>query len=136
MPSIGSIIQVGLSVNSHLSPAATDSSPMKLFIYTESFINRWLIVILSNAFTFNTVRFIFEIFSIILIQLINNLDIYQWDGNVFLRFPMMCCSTSVSVSVTRSMMLVLSSTRFCWLYASLIIYNLIGYLHFIFATNW
>ena len=99
VPSIGSIIQVGLSVNSHLSPAVTDSSPMKLFIYTESFINRWLLVtgILSNAFTFNTVHFIFEIFSIILIQLINNLDIYQWDGNVFLRFPMMCCSTSVSV---------------------------------------
>ena len=30
VPSMGSMIQVGLSVNSHFSPAATDSSPMKL----------------------------------------------------------------------------------------------------------
>lgn len=30
VPSMGSIIQVGLSVKSHFSPAATDSSPIKL----------------------------------------------------------------------------------------------------------
>lgn len=30
VPSMGSMIHVGLSVSTHFSPAATDSSPMKL----------------------------------------------------------------------------------------------------------
>ena len=49
VPSMGSMIQVGLSVRLLVAPAATDSSPIKLV--KEEFKRRWWIMNISDRIT-------------------------------------------------------------------------------------
>lgn len=108
VPSIGSMIQVGSSVRTQGSPAATDSSPMNL-THTHTHIFTGIkLYRLEHEWQLYVSRFLKDNIDLGNWSTINNTHTegggasYLWVGNFSFTDWMMSCSTFWSVCVTRS----------------------------------